>query len=121
MGQLLFGFDGRIGRGPFWAGQMVVVVLAALYARYADELLVLWIPGSIFMGSAFALVLALPMLWIQAALTIKRCHDRGKTGFWSMLLLVPVLGLVWLVIDCGLLPGVADVRASAPTTSRTAL
>ena len=106
MGDLLFGFEGRIGRGPFWTGQALVLVLVALYARYMDRLLVMWIPGSIFMGSAIALLLALPMIWVQAAITIKRCHDRGKSGFWSLLLLVPALGLLWLVIDCGILPPV---------------
>jgi uncharacterized membrane protein YhaH (DUF805 family) len=104
MRELLFSFEGRITRGPFWAGQVVVVLLVVLYVRYVDELLAAWIPGSIFMGSAIALLLALPIIWVQAAITIKRCHDRGKTGFWSMLLFVPVLGLIWLVIDCGILP-----------------
>jgi uncharacterized membrane protein YhaH (DUF805 family) len=104
MRELLFSFEGRIARGPFWAGQVVVLLLVVLYVRYVDELLAAWIPGSIFMGSAIALLLALPIIWVQAVITIKRCHDRGKTGFWSMLLFVPVLGLVWLVIDCGILP-----------------
>ena len=116
MAELLFGFEGRIGRGLFWTGQAFVLVLGALYARYVERLLVMWIPGSIFMGSAVALLLLLPIVWIQAAITIKRCHDRGKSGFWSMLLLVPVLGLLWLLIDCGMLP---TVTASAPTETRT--
>ncbi|SJZ67858.1 Uncharacterized membrane protein YhaH, DUF805 family [Enhydrobacter aerosaccus] len=113
--ELLFGFEGRIGRGLFWTGQAVVAALVWLYVTYADRLLVAWLPGSIFMGSAVALILALPIIWLQAAITIKRCHDRGKTGFWSLLLLVPVVGPIWLLVDCGLLPGrsvVSDARRS---------
>ena len=106
MGDLLFGFEGRIGRGQFWAGQVCVLALAWLYQANVERLLVEWIPGSIFMGFALALLLALPLLWIQAAITIKRCRDRGKSGFWSMLLFVPVIGLVWLIVECGLLRGV---------------
>ncbi len=114
--ELLFGFEGRIGRGPFWAGQVVVVALAWLYVTYADRLLAAWLPGSIFMGSAVALILALPIIWLQAAITIKRCHDRSKTGFWSLLLLLPIAGQLWLIIDCGLLPGkniLGEARRSA--------
>lgn len=103
--EFLFGFEGRIGRRQFWTGQAVVVLLAWIYVTYADRLLAAWLPGSIFMGSGVALVLALPMIWLQAVITIKRCHDRGKTGFWSLLLLLPVIGLPWLVVECGLLPG----------------
>jgi uncharacterized membrane protein YhaH (DUF805 family) len=113
MGELLFGFEGRIGRGRFWAGQLPVLALGWLYQANVERLLVEWMPGSIFMGFAVALILALPLFWIQAAITIKRCHDRGKTGFWSMLLFVPVVGLVWLVIDCGLLPGAGDQAVRA--------
>lgn len=112
MAALLFGFEGRIGRGLFWAGQIVVLLLGWLYVTYADRLLAAWIPGSIFMGSGVALILALPIIWMQAAITIKRCHDRGKTGFWSMLLLLPVVGVIWLVIDCGILPTARAVMPS---------
>lgn len=117
MGELLFGFDGRIGRGPFWAGQAIVAVLLLLYARYVDALLVMWFPGSIYMGSGVALLIASPIIWIQAAITIKRCHDRGKSGFWSMLLLLPAIGLIWLLIDCGLLP---SATMSGPRVFQTA-
>ena len=113
MTALLFGFEGRIGRGPFWAGQAVVLALIGLYVTYADRLLATWLPGSIFMGSGIALILAVPIIWMQAAITIKRCHDRGKTGFWSMLLLLPIVGQVWLVIDCGILPAPAASPRSA--------
>jgi uncharacterized membrane protein YhaH (DUF805 family) len=112
MTRLLFGFGGRIGRGPFWAGQAVVLLLVGLYAVYVDRLLAAWIPGSIFLGFAVAMILALPIIWMQAAITIKRCHDRGKTGFWSMLLLLPVVGLIWLVIDCGILPAAGKSLAA---------
>jgi len=108
MAHLLFGFDGRIGRGPFWAVQIPLLALAGLYSVYVDRLLAAWIPGSVFMGSGVALAIAAPLIWVQYAITIKRCHDRGKTGFWSLLLLLIPIGLVWLVIDCGLLPGIDD-------------
>jgi len=102
--QLFFGFEGRIGRGTFWAVQIPVLVLFWLYAMHVDPLLARWFPYSVFEGLTVALVLAAPLIWVQTAIVIKRCHDRGKSGFWALLLFIPVFGLLWLLVDCGLLP-----------------
>lgn len=101
---LLFAFEGRIGRGAFWLVQIPVLVLALVYASYADRLLALWLPGSVFLGYGVALLALAPLLWVEYAIVIKRFHDRGKTGFWSLLVLLPIVGWAWLLIDCGFLP-----------------
>src|SRR5690349_18665457 len=101
---LLFAFEGRIGRGAFWLVQGPLLALYWVYFNHVDRLLARWIPGSVYLGYAVALLLAAPLIWVQYAITIKRCHDRGKTGFWSLLLLVPLVGQLWALIDCGLLP-----------------
>ena len=64
----------------------------------------------------FALVLAAPLIWVQCAIVIKRCHDRGKSGFWALLLFIPVIGFLWLLVDCGLLP---PARESGRTAFRS--
>jgi uncharacterized membrane protein YhaH (DUF805 family) len=114
---LLFGFDGRIGRGVYWSVQVPLVVIVWLYAQHVDPLLAHWFPYSVFEGLTFALVLAAPLIWVQCAIAIKRFHDRGKAGFWSLLLLIPVIGWTWVLIECGLLPGATD---SVPTERQTA-
>ena len=120
---LLFGFAGRIGRIAFWAVQIPVLALFYLYGVHVDPLLARWFPYSVFEGLTFALVLAAPLIWVQCAIVIKRLHDRGKSGFWALLLFVPLLGLLWLLIDCALPPAPRDadarVRGSAPTARRT--
>jgi uncharacterized membrane protein YhaH (DUF805 family) len=109
---LLFGFEGRIGRAAFWAVQIPLLGLDWLYQAHIDPLLARWFPYSVFEGLALALVLVAPLVWAQCAIAVKRCHDRGKSGFWALLLLVPVVGEIWLLIDCGLLPA-ADVSRGA--------
>ncbi len=32
------------------------------------------------------------------AISIRRLHDVGKSGWFSLIVLIPVLGLVWLII-----------------------
>lgn len=118
MRELLFGFDGRIGRGLFWLVQIPVLVVFWLFFANIDPLLARWFPYSVFEGLTFALVLIAPLIWVECAIIIKRCHDRGKSGFWALLLFLPALGPIWLLIDCGLLPSVTEsvprVLQSAP-------
>jgi len=114
---LLFGFGGRIGRGLFWLVQVPLIAIVWIYADRVDPLLARWFPYSVFEGLAFALILAAPMIWVQVAITTKRYHDRDKSGFWSLLLLIPAIGWAWVLIECGLLPG---ARASAPPARQTA-
>ncbi len=104
MAGLLFGFDGRIGRSLYWLVQIPLVVIVLMYGEHVDPLLARWFPYSVFEGLTFALVLAAPLIWVQCAIAIKRYHDRGKSGFWSLLLLLPVVGWAWVLIECGLLP-----------------
>ena len=117
MTALLFGFGGRIGRGLFWLVQVPLIAIGWVYADRIDPLLARWFPYSVFEGLAFALVVAAPLIWVQVAIIIKRYHDRGKAGFWSLLLLIPVLGWAWVLIECGLLPG---ARATVPPACQTA-
>lgn len=104
MRQLFFEFDGRIGRVAFWTVQVPVLVLFWLFGQHVDPLLARWFPYSVFEGLTVALIFAAPLIWVQCAIVIKRCHDRGKSGFWALLLFIPGLGLLWLLVDCGLLP-----------------
>jgi uncharacterized membrane protein YhaH (DUF805 family) len=118
--QLFFGFDGRIGRVAFWTVQVPVLVLFWLYGQHVDPLLARWFPYSVFEGLTVALVLAAPLIWVQCAIVIKRCHDRGKSGFWALLLFIPVIGLLWLLVDCGLLPGTLSMETPPDRSARTA-
>jgi uncharacterized membrane protein YhaH (DUF805 family) len=46
-----------------------------------------------------------PSLWIGLVLSVKRWHDRNKSGWWVLVNLVPVVGWLWQLIECGFLRG----------------
>lgn len=97
-GWYLFGFDGRINRGKFWLGW------AVLYAFF----LVAWIVAvATNSGVVIGLVglAGLLAIWPALAIQIKRWHDRGKSGWWVLIALVPIIGGFWVLIECGFLPG----------------
>ena len=98
--QLLFSFKGRINRKPWWlaslgagfAASLLTAILEAV-ARSAGETIVNPVthqfePTGIF-GLAISLI-ALVNAWIAFALSVKRLHDRDRTGWW---LIAPYIGL----------------------------
>ncbi len=101
---LLFGFSGRIPRRKYWAG------LAIWIALYTAMIVV---AGMMIEGSGevspiigiVILVIYIPMLWSCIALQVKRWHDRGKTGWFVLVNLIPFVGGIWAFVECGCLRG----------------
>ena len=52
-----------------------------------------------------ALLLMIPSTWISLAIQVKRWHDRDKSGWWALINIVPVIGGLWALVECGFLKG----------------
>lgn len=90
--RLFLAFDGRINRQPFWIGVIILFVLNIIIA-------------AIFGDGILGILLSLALIYPGLAVYVKRCHDRGKTGWWCLLLLIPIVGLIWAIVDLGILKG----------------
>jgi uncharacterized membrane protein YhaH (DUF805 family) len=86
---MLWSFQGRIGRLVYLSGNLVVWALAIAVAAVVYYL---GAEGTQLAGVVLLLLVA--MTWSQLALAAKRFHDLGKTGLASLLLFVPLAGLV---------------------------
>ena len=53
----------------------------------------------------WSILLWLSMLWPALAIYAKRWHDRDKSGWWTLITLVPLVGPIWATVECGFLPG----------------
>ncbi len=42
---------------------------------------------------------------LRAAVTVKRYHDRNKSGWWAWLVLIPVIGWLWQLVELGFFAG----------------
>jgi uncharacterized membrane protein YhaH (DUF805 family) len=91
--QLFLSANGRIGRQTFW------IAIAIFIAIYLVLYSVLGLESSLFN------IIGLVMLYPYFVVLIKRCHDRGKVGWWSLIALIPVVGFFWVLIDLGILKG----------------
>ncbi len=45
------------------------------------------------------------IIWPALAISVKRWHDRDKSGWWVLIGLVPLIGGLWALIETGFLPG----------------
>jgi len=95
---ILFSFAGRIGRRTWWLWCVAAMLGLALYAT-----VLLRVAG---MSAANTdLLVNLLLLWPALAISAKRWHDRGKSGWWVLVVLIPVVGVVWALIENGCLRG----------------
>jgi uncharacterized membrane protein YhaH (DUF805 family) len=100
-GWLLFSFRGRIRRTLFWIG------IAIGAAVYMIPLIILGMlpdsPSGADWLAAPAGIVMLIGVWILLAVTIKRLRDRGKSGWWVLAVLIPLIGPLWLLVELGFL------------------
>lgn len=119
LGWLLFRFDGRLPRKPFWLANLVLLagplLIGLLIGIGFDLIPAPWEPGDAepagrfdtVVGSLLMLLTLGPGLWGLAAVHVKRWHDRDKEAYWMLAWLVPILGQVWALVESGFLPGTA--------------
>lgn len=115
-----FSFSGRLNRKAYWLKGFVLVgmvglavqvfaVLAGLLAGTSDL-------GAI-LGTSALLVVALPMMvfnfWVGLAISVKRAHDLGHSGWWLLFFLVPIYNL-WIAIVMGFFRGTPGPNAYGP-------
>jgi uncharacterized membrane protein YhaH (DUF805 family) len=82
-------FSGRARRSEFWYWTLFVIVVQAVLemldsAAFPD---LVWGPFS----SIFTLATVLPGL----AVMVRRLHDLDRTGWWVLLMFVPIVG--WII------------------------
>ena len=103
--EILFSYEGRIGRGSYWLGMIVVLAFHFLIRAW------LWFePTNVVLGitTFFEVVL----LWPVFAIYTKRLHDHGMSGWWCCLvvlsLAIPIVNIftgLWVLIMFGFVAG----------------
>ncbi len=86
-------FTGRAGRAEFWY-YILVYILIILVLRAIDGLLFGVNAGNGVLTWLFWLFSIMPNLAIGA----RRLHDTGRSGWWLLLSLIPIIGLIVLII-----------------------
>ena len=81
-------FNGRARRKQFW---MYILFYMAIY------IVVSIIAGAIGLGF-IAMLYSLGLLVPSIAITARRLHDTGRSGWWQLIGLIPLIGLIVMII-----------------------
>ncbi|WP_175777685.1 DUF805 domain-containing protein [Burkholderia anthina] len=98
----LFSFEGRIGRLPWWIYALAYAALSALFdakprGSSAEDLPLLVL--------LVLFAIAVVSIWSSIAVGVKRLHDIDKSGWWMLLIFVPIVGAIALFVMNGFIAG----------------
>ena len=88
-------FSGRARRMEYWMFILFNIIITVVLALI-DSLIGTFSPqaGVGLLGGLYALAVLIPSL----AVTIRRLHDTGRSGWWIFISLIPVIGGIVLLI-----------------------
>jgi len=101
----LFSFKGRSSRLAFWLCfflitpfLLVLNIAIDLATKHNDE------SGVVVL---ILLLLFSPFLWIQVAVSSRRCHDLGRSGWFFLVSFIPFAGPIGFLVYAGFFRGTA--------------
>jgi uncharacterized membrane protein YhaH (DUF805 family) len=83
-------YSGRSNRSEYWYFVLANLVVSAGFSMFSRMIG----NDSNFLGSLYSLVVLLPGI----AVSIRRLHDIGKSGWMMLVSLIPFAGPIWLII-----------------------
>lgn len=91
-----FEFRGCAKRSTFWLTELFTTAFFALALDLFDALPMnddeVW-------DALFLTATLIPIVWVKTALYVRRWHDLRRSGWMSLLLLIPLVNvLLWLVL-----------------------
>lgn len=82
------GFSGRARRSEYW-WFFLFNIIVSIVATVVDAAL----------GTAFvALLVSIALLLPGIAVGVRRLHDTGRSGWWLLIALVPLVGAIVLIV-----------------------
>lgn len=98
--KLLFSFEGRISRSTYWLKFILPVTIINIAVKIIESSI-----GAVYIDpntgayiGYLSLIYALLVLYPSIAVAAKRCHDRGRSGWFILVMLIPIVQF-WPMIE----------------------
>ena len=105
MKNILFSFQGRISRKQFFLGILFMIVQSLVLFFLLSMTFDLETNTPSSAGIILLVVMLILNCWESFALYTKRFHDRNKSAWWILIGFVPIVGSLWILIECGFFAG----------------
>ena len=122
--ELFFSAAGRAARGPSLLAAAILIGIAALYEAIVGTTLH-WLTGGFIYPA---------LIYCGACVLSKRLHDRGRSGWWAVLILFAIVAvwpqpagffdflfvvvLIWTGVELGAMLGEAGTNRYGPNPLR---
>ncbi len=93
--KFLFSFEGRINRFAYWGYSFALIIVIFVLALVADTGEVDWLVVPMLLVS----------LYTSIPVHVKRLHDTNRSGWCFLLFFIPVFGVLYILVVCGLAMG----------------
>jgi len=84
------GFSGRASRSEFWYWILFTVLVSIALSIIDFGML----SGNSVLSSIWSLATFLPSL----AIGVRRLHDGDRTGWWWLIVIIPLIGIIVLIV-----------------------
>lgn len=82
-------FKGRARRKEYWMFALIHFIICVILSS---------IQSMADMGTVLSTIYSLAVFLPALAVTVRRLHDTGKTGWWVLISLVPVVGFIVMIV-----------------------
>lgn len=84
-------FSGRTGKREFWItilGLIIINIIINILAKVLGDI-----------GTAVSAIWSLAILIPELALEVRRLHDTNKSGWYLLMSLIPLVGIILVIIQ----------------------
>lgn len=89
-------FNGRARRTEFWMYVLFNFIITIVLGSIDRLIGTVTLTGFGLFSGFYGLAVLIPSL----AVSVRRLHDIGKSGWMLLLLLIPIIGGIWLIVLC---------------------
>ena len=87
-------FDGRARRTEYWMFTLVSIIISFLLGLIEGLLGIAPELDFNILSSIYSLVIFIPGL----AVSVRRLHDIGRSGWWFLIIFIPIIGFLILLV-----------------------
>ncbi len=108
--EVLFSFDGRINRKTFWLQGFLPLLAISLVVGFVFGFVGVYSEG---IALLIMIIGGLALSFMSIAISVKRWHDLGVSGWFTLFQFVPLVGTVVFLL-LGLLTGTKGANQYGP-------